>query len=57
MEKQNLQEIAEAMLYSIHLKAKKQLMQSILKESYKACACLQVHTCFYAVHTRQACGF
>jgi len=57
MEKQNLQEIAEAMLYSIHLKANNQLMQSILKESYKARARLQVHTCFYAVHSRQACGF
>ena len=57
MEKQNLKEIAEAMLYSIHLKANSQLMQSILKESYKACTHLQAHTCFYAVHSTQACGF
>ena len=41
MEKQNLKEIAEAMLYSIHLKANSQLMQSILKESYKEFCIMQ----------------
>ena len=45
MEKQNLKEIAEATLYSLHLKANNRLVQSILKDSYKACASPHMFLC------------
>lgn len=43
---------AEAILCSLHLKGNTQLVQSVLKDSGEACARVQMHTDFCAMHRK-----